>query len=85
MKIRISTHCAFRAIERGLAYNLDYQETHDRIMLTARSGRKSKKHNSHGSVTYYRYFPDNLTFYVVCIKKGGIMLIKTVIIEKGRP
>ena len=87
--IDIETHALFRMLERGQEFGLNYYEIKDRAFKTVRTGRLAKrKHLSKRNVTYYQYFKDNLSFYVICQEKGFEeyikSLIRTVIIEKGR-
>jgi hypothetical protein len=84
-KIHLSVHCSLRILERGLSFGLDYEETKERIFQTLKYGNISKrKHNSHDWLTYKRYFHDNLSFYVVFGERKNIVMIKTIIIEKGK-
>ena len=76
-------------LERGSEFNLDYYETKDRAFKTVRSDKLAKKkHLSKKNKTYYMYFKDNLSFYVICqekeFEKYIKCLIRTVIIEEGR-
>ena len=72
-------------LERGLQHRLDYHETKNRVYNTVRSAKFSKrKHLSRRHKTYYNYFNDNLSFYVICKEHKNQILIKTVIIEKGK-
>lgn len=87
--VDIKTHALFRMLERGSEFGLDYYETKNRVFKTARLGKLSKrKHLSKKNKTYYHYFKDNLSFYVICqekeFEKYVKCLIRTVIIEKGR-
>ncbi len=87
--IDIEAHALFRMLERGSEFNLGYYETKARVFKTARSGKLAKrKHISKRNKTYYHYFKDNLSFYVICQEKEFEeyvkCLIRTVIIEKGR-
>lgn len=87
--IDIEAHALFRMLERGFEFGLDYYETKNRAFKTARLGKKAKrKHLSRKNETYYLYFKDNLSFFVVChekkFEKYVKCLIRTVIIEKGR-
>jgi len=85
----IETHAFFRILERGSEFGLSYYEIKDRVFKTVRLGKLAKrKHLSRKNKTYYQYFKDNLSFYVIC-QEGEFedyikYLIKTVIIEKGR-
>lgn len=87
--IDIEAHSFFRMLERGSKFGLNYYETKEKAFETVKSGRLVKrKHLSKKHKTYYRYFKDNLSFYVICQEKEFEnyikVLIKTVIIERGR-
>ena len=87
--IDIEAHALFRALERGPRFGLNYYETKERAFNTIRIGRLAKrKHLSKRFKTYYMYFNDNLSFYVICqeeeFDKYAKCLIRTVIIEEGR-
>ena len=87
--IDIDAHAILRLLERGQAYGLNYNEAKDRAFETVRRGNLAKrKHLSKENKTYYSYFKDNLSFYVICQEKEFEeyikILIKTVIIEEGR-
>lgn len=87
--IDIEAHSFFRMLERCLKFGLDYYETKERTFRTVRAGKLAKrKHLSRKGKTYYQYFKDNLSFYVICKEKEfedyTKILIKTIIIEKGR-
>ena len=87
--IEIETHAFLRTLERGAKYGLSYYECKERAFSTVRLGKLARrKHLSKNYISYYNYFKDNLSFYVICYEKdfGDFIkiLIKTVIIEKGR-
>lgn len=87
--VDIDEHALLRAEERGQQHGLNYIETTQRIFTTVKRGEPAKrKHLSRIGITYYRYFQDNLAFYVMCQEKEfpeyTKILIKTVIIEEGR-
>lgn len=87
--VDIETHAFFRMLERGSKFGLDYYETKHRALGTVRLGKLSKrKHLSKRNKTYYQYFKDNLSFYVISQEKEYDdyikCLIRTVIIEIGR-
>ena len=87
--IDIESHAFLRMLERGTKFGLSYYECKDRVFKTVRLGNLAKrKHLSKNYITYYNYFQDNLSFYVICYEKDYSefikILIKTVIIEKGR-
>jgi hypothetical protein len=87
--IDIETHSFFRMMERGVKYGLSYEETKKRAYNAVRKGTQAKrKHASKQGPTYYYYFQDNLSFYVICKEKEFVdyikSVIRTVIIEEGR-
>lgn len=87
--IEIEAHAFLRMLERGAKYGLSYYECKEMAFKTVRIGHSAKRrHLSKNYKTYYSYFKDNLSFYVICQERaynGFIkVLIKTVIIEKGR-
>ena len=87
--IAIEAHAFLRMLERGAKFGLNYYECKDRAFKSVRLGNLAKrKHLSKNYITYYNYFQDNLSFYVICYEKEYNefikVLIKTVIIEKGR-
>ncbi|MBS3097885.1 hypothetical protein J4209_03780 [Candidatus Woesearchaeota archaeon] len=87
--IDIEAHALFRVLERGSKFGLDYYETKERAFSAVKLGKLAKrKHLSKEFKTYYNYFNDNLSFYVICqeneFDKYVKCLIRTVIIEEGR-
>lgn len=87
--IDIDAHAFFRMLERGIQFGLDHYETKERAFETVKNAQIStRKHRSNKNTTYYKYFNDNLSFYVVCKQKEFdehiLAVIKTVIIETGR-
>ena len=87
--IDIDAHAFLRLLDRGGKYGLNYYETKEKIFQTVRIGNLAKrKHLSKKHKTYYNYFKDNLSFYVICQERRfedyTKILIKSVIIEEGR-
>lgn len=87
--IHIETHALLRIIERGERFGLTFEETKERVFQVIKTGScPNKKHLSINHCTYYKYFNDNLSFYVICEEKKGEfqnkILVKTIIIEEGR-
>ena len=87
--IDLDEHALLRAEERGIHYGLNYIETVERIFKTVKYGRPARrKHLSKKGITYYHYFEDNLSFYVLCWEADFPdyvkVMIKTVIIGEGR-
>lgn len=75
-------------LERGSKFGLDYYTTKERSFETVKLGKLAKRKHLSKNKTYYSYFKDNLSFYVICKEKEFDkyvkILIKTVIIETGR-
>ena len=87
--IDIEAHALFRILERGSKFGLNYYETKEMVFKTVRNGKLAKrKHLSKNYKTYYHYFKENLSFYVICQVKEFEdyikYIIRTVIIEWGR-
>ena len=87
--IDIEAHAFFRLMEREIKFGLGFEETKERAFNAVRNGNVSaRKHRSRREKTYYCYFKDNLSFYVMCQEKEYDdyvkVLIKTIIIEEGR-
>ncbi len=87
--IDIEAHALFRTLERGTKFGLNYFDTKERMFKTVRLGNLAgRKHLSRENKTYYQYFNDNLSFYVICqeieFESYIKYLIRTVIIERGR-
>jgi hypothetical protein len=82
--IQYDRHASIRFIKRALEHQLDLEDTQERVALTVIGGKIARKHKSRRYITYCRYFPDNLTFFVVSKKTKYAIRIKTVIIEHGR-
>ncbi len=87
--IDFDPHALYRLYERGSQFGLDPYEAQRRAQETILSGQfASRKHLSKIHRTYYRYFSDNLSFYVVCkeidLDEPTTHLVKTIIIERGR-
>ncbi len=87
--IDIEVHAFLRLMERSADFGLDYSEAKERAFETVRRGNQAKwKHLSEKNTTYCSYFPDNLSFYVICeireFEDCVRALIHTVIIEYGR-
>ncbi|MEK6972469.1 MAG: hypothetical protein AABW72_00315 [archaeon] len=89
--IKFEAHALMRLRQRSCQYGLSFQEARKRIIETIKTRNRTKKKHIAKTmwyVTYYRYFSDNLSFYVICKEnKFGVnkkYLIKTIIIEYGR-
>ncbi len=81
-------HSLRRLAYRAAAFGLYFEEAKTRAVETAKLQRVSCRHKSKKHSTYCKYFNDGLTFYVICEEVSGkdciLLVIKTVIIKKGR-
>ena len=89
LAIDFDFHAVFRLAQRSIEFGLTYEQARERTLKTVQLGHLAKrKHLSKYHKTYYHYFGDNLSFYVICKEidsdKPTTHLIKTVIIEMGR-
>lgn len=87
--IDIEAHAFLRLMERSTKHGIFYAEAKERAFIAVRLGKLAvRKHQSTTGKTYYHYFQDNLSFYVICQEKEFETYIKsvirTVIIETGR-
>ncbi|MFH1917059.1 MAG: hypothetical protein ABIJ21_07395 [Nanoarchaeota archaeon] len=87
--VEFDKHAIYRLNERSATFNLDIDEAYERVLTTIHYGHHAKKHRSYKHTTYFHYFQDNLSFYVICkTKRGKIwnkIKVKTIIIERGKP
>lgn len=89
-EIVIEKHAFFRLIQRAEKHGLSYEEAEERAFSTVKKGKLSKRKHlpqKKEDLTFYNYFQDNLSFYVICkekINKVKKIKIKTVIIEEGK-
>jgi hypothetical protein len=84
-KIAYSRHAYERLFRRSEEFGISLEESHERVLQTIQEGNVSRMHaNPHEGFAYCRYYPDNLTYQVYCVKKGEKLLIKTIIIKRGR-
>ena len=82
--IRYEKHATKRLLKRSCYFDIDEEEAFIRTEETLFEGRLSKtKHSKHNKV-YYKYYQDNLSFFVVVQRRGMFWIIKTVIIRRGR-
>lgn len=86
--IDIEDHALYRMIERGSQFGLSFQDVESRVWSTVRKAKLGRKHQSREYTTFYGYFKDNVSLYVICEKSEDAKeiryQIKTVIIEEGR-
>jgi len=73
-------------LQRGLEFNLGICDMKQRIYDTVLCGNASKTKKSRKRIIFYKYFHDNLSFFVFCIenKKRESYEVKSIIIQKGR-
>jgi hypothetical protein len=84
LNIEYEEHAFIRLTNRSCQFGLDLYETLERIEETIAEGRLSRSKRSKKNVVYYKYFHDNLSFFVFCRKCFGGFVIKTIIISEGR-
>lgn len=79
-------HASKRMLQRGLEFNLDICDTKQRIYETVLCGIISRAKNSRKRTVFYKYFNDNISFFVFCKenKRRGSYEVKSVIIQEGR-
>ncbi len=86
--IRFEKHASHRMFARAAKFNIGEWDVHERVFRTVRRGFIPRKHKSKRHKTYYQYFPDNISIYVICKESESENLIKctikTVIVERGR-
>ena len=87
--IAFEEHAFYRMIKRCPQFGLNYYEAREQVLQTIKTGQLSiRKHISNKFNTYYHYFNNNLSFYVICqeveYEDHIKCLIKTVIVEVGR-
>ena len=74
----------FRLMERSQKYGLSYFEAEYRVFDTVETGRISKRHTAFKGKTYCKYYKDNMSFFVITKMQSDFLIVKTVIIQKGR-
>jgi len=85
-RIFFDYHASKRMLQRGLQFNLDICDTEQRIYETVSCGSISGTKKSRKRIVFYKYFNDNISFFVFCIenKRRGSYEIKSIIIQEGR-
>ena len=85
-KVFFDSHASKRMLQRGLEFNLDICDTEQRICETVLCDNLSRTKKSRKRIVFYKYFHDNLSFFVFCInnKRKDSYEVKSVIIQKGR-
>ena len=85
-KVFFDPHSSKRLMQRGFEFNLDVCDAEQRIHETISCGNISKTKKSGQRVVFYKYFTDNLSFFVFCIhnKRRGSYEVKSIIIQEGR-
>lgn len=84
-EIEFELHAVERLIQRAQRFGLDYFSARRKVIATIRNGKLSKrKHKSRRNITYYCYFNEGLSFYIICQEKPEIINVKSIIIEKGK-
>ncbi len=86
MKIIFSNHASERLVQRSSKLGLNIFESEKRTKQTIKEKKLSKSKQSKNNKIYYKYFKDNSAFFVIVFenKKLKTILVKTIIIKKGR-
>jgi hypothetical protein len=82
--IDLEEHAFVRLSDRSCQFGLNTYESLERIKETIIEGKLSSSKYSRRYLVYYKYFNDNLSFFVVCRKCRRGFVVKTVIITEGR-
>lgn len=77
-------HASKRLIMRSCDLGLNFDDALKRVKETIYKGRLSRTKRSKQNVIYYKYFADNISFFVICKKFTNRVVVKTVILRKGR-
>jgi len=77
-------HAFIRLTHWSCQFGLDLYESMRRTEETIVEGRLSKSKHSKSNVVYYKYFNDNLSFFVFCRRYQNGLIVKTVLICEGR-
>ena len=84
MIIDYDSHALNRLIKRSCYLGIDQEEAFIRVRETLAESRRSKTKHSKRNHVYYKYYYDNISFFVVVHKHNICWIIKTVIIKRGR-
>lgn len=84
MIIRYEKHAEKMLIIRSCELGIDAFEAYLRARETICYGRASATKSSRRNKVYYKYYHDNISFFVICKKSDEFCIIKTVIIKRGR-
>jgi hypothetical protein len=84
LEIDLEEHAFVRLTDRSCQFGLDIYEALERVTQTISESKLSKSKYSRCHLIYYKYFHDNLSFFVVCRKCKKGFVVKTVIITEGR-
>jgi len=82
--IRYEKHAERMLMKRSCKCGIHYFESSLRVKETVLYGRLSSTKQSRKNIVYYKYFNDNLSFFVICRGFKDFLIIKTVIIKRGR-
>jgi len=84
LRIDYDSHALKRLIKRSCYFGIDQEEAFIRVRETLAESRRSKTKYSKCNHVYYKYYYDNISFFVVVHKKNACWIIKTVIMKRGR-
>ena len=83
-KLLFSPHATARISQRSSEFGLEWFEVKRRTIDTINQGCISRKKKSKNHKVYYKYYPDNLSFFAVCKHGYGYVRVITIIIKQGR-
>jgi hypothetical protein len=84
LNIDFDSHALKRLIKRSCYLGIDQEEAFIRVRETLAERHRSKtKYSKHNDV-YYKYYHDNISFFVIVHKQYMCWIIKTVIMKRGR-
>ncbi len=85
-KIFFDDHSIRRLVQRSSKFSLDVFDARKRACEAILCGNISKTKKSRRRTVFYRYYHDNLSFFVFCIenKRRGSYEVKSIIIQEGR-
>ena len=84
MRIEYDKHALTRLYKRSYEIGLDLEEAFKRLEETVQRGILSCSKYSKQNLVYYKYFHDNISFFVICDKIPKGLIVQTIIMKRGR-
>jgi hypothetical protein len=82
--IDFDSHALKRLIKRSCYFGINQEEAFIRVSETLAESRQSKTKHSKRNHVYYKYYHDNISFFVIVHKQSSCWTIRTVIMKRGR-